>query len=133
MAAQVGGWEPAASLGTAHAATLDRLAQTLADDALALQDADARQLREVTHAAPSEHEALFAGCGSERLAGWIKVLTLADETVPGCEAGAKSPVIRMARLLRARGDYPDDLTSWIKSASSNRFLPYGSLMDRLSG
>ncbi len=133
MAADVGGWEPAASLGAAHAETLDRLAQTLADDALAFQEADVRRLREVTHAAPTEHEALFAGCCSERLAGWIKVLTLADETVPGCEARAKSPVIRMARLLRTRGEYPDDLTPWIKSVSSNRFLPYGSLMDRLNG
>jgi hypothetical protein len=131
MAADVGAWEPAAQLGEAHAEVLDRLAEALRGDALAVGDADARRLREVVHAPPPELESLLASCSSTRLAGWIKVLTLADEAVPGCEAGAQSPVIRMARLLRSRGDFPEDLSPWIKSVSSNRFLPYGSLMDRL--
>ena len=67
----------------------------------------------------------------QRLVGWARALTLAEESIPGCEGGAKSPVIALARLLRSRGDYPHDLTPWIKQVSSNRFLPYGSLMDRL--
>ena len=71
------------------------------------------------------------GRESARLTGWLKALVLAEESIPGCDAGAKSPAIQLARLLRERGDYPGELTAWIKSVSSNRFLPYGSLADRL--
>jgi hypothetical protein len=49
----------------------------------------------------------------------------------GFETGPKSPVIALARALRKRGEYPDDLTAWIKVNTDNRFLPHGSLMDRL--
>ena len=80
---------------------------------------------------PDERAGLFDDEPSPRLVGWARALTLAEETIPGCEGGAKSPVIALARLLRSRGDYPHDLTLWIKRVSSNRFLPYGSLMDRL--
>jgi hypothetical protein len=40
-------------------------------------------------------------------------------------------VIPLARLLKSRGDYPEDLTAWIRAHTGNRFLPYGSLLDRL--
>ena len=42
-------------------------------------------------------------------------------------------MIALARLLRERDDYSAELTAWIRSVSSNRFLPYGSLSDRLKG
>ncbi len=60
----------------------------------------------------------------------IRLFTVA-ERLPGWEAGAKSPVIPLARQLKKRGRYPEALTAWIKSQTDNRFLPYGSLMDRL--
>ena len=69
---------------------------------------------------------------SDALVGWIRFLTLAEARLPGFEAGARSPVILIARVLRNRGDYPQDLTAWIKANSDNRFLPYGSLADRLT-
>ncbi len=50
------------------------------------------------------------------------------ENLPGCEAGEKSPVIPLARLLRQRGARPDkDLLKWIRGVNNNRFLPYGPL------
>jgi hypothetical protein len=67
---------------------------------------------------------------SGQIVALVKFFTLA-ERLPGWEAGARSPVIPMAAVLKARGDYPDDLTGWIKAHTDNRFLPYGSLMDRL--
>ena len=67
---------------------------------------------------------------SDQLIALVRLYTLA-ERLPGWEAGARSPVIALARELKQRGDYPDDLTGWIKRNTDNRFLPYGSLMDRL--
>ena len=71
-----------------------------------------------------------ADLDSAKIIALVKFFTLA-EALPGWEAGARSPVIPMAAVLKARGDYPDDLTGWIKAHTDNRFLPYGSLMDRL--
>ncbi|MXY58675.1 MAG: hypothetical protein F4Y41_20210 [Gammaproteobacteria bacterium] len=131
MDAEVGAWEPPAKLGDRHALALDRADAT--GDVLNLdQEAQAR-LREVVHGGGDEWSDFFADRSSGRLIAWLRVLTLAEETIPGCETGAKSPVIVLARLLRERGDYPAELTAWIKSVSTNRFLPYGSLMDRLRG
>lgn len=61
----------------------------------------------------------------------IRLFTLAEGAFSGWQAGAKSPVIPLAAALKQRGSYPDDLTRWIKNNTENRFLPYGSLMDRL--
>lgn len=61
----------------------------------------------------------------------IRLFTLAESRLSGWESGAKSPVVALAALMRRRDAYPKELTSWIKANTSNRFLPYGSLMDRL--
>ena len=128
---EVGAWEPAAKLGGAHARALDEAARGVSDGTLTIDESVALRVRQVVTAQAEECAALFADQESARLLGWLRALTLAEETVAGCEAGAKSPVIALARLLRERGDYPEDLTAWIRTVSSNRFLPYGSLMDRL--
>ncbi len=128
---EVGAWEPAVELGEIHARALDEAAAGVAGQALTVDAANAERLRQVVNAAADARAVLFADQNSVRLLGWLRALTLAEETVPGCEAGAKSPVISLARLLRERGNYPADLTPWIKAVSSNRFLPYGSLLDRL--
>jgi hypothetical protein len=50
------------------------------------------------------------------------------ENLPGWEAGAKSPVIALARLLRDRGARLDkSLLQWLRSVNDNRYLPYGPL------
>jgi hypothetical protein len=61
----------------------------------------------------------------------IRLFTLAEAAFPAWEAGAQSPVVPLVALLKRRGTYPADLTRWIKANSENRFLPHGSLMDRL--
>ncbi len=70
------------------------------------------------------------GLSSAELTALVRFFTLA-ERLPGWESGPKSPVIVLAAVLKARGDYPPELTAWIKENTDNRFLPYGSLMDRL--
>jgi hypothetical protein len=61
----------------------------------------------------------------------IRLFTLAESVFPGWQAGARSPVVLLAATLKRRGAYPDDLTRWIKANTDNRFLPYGSLLDRM--
>lgn len=137
MSAAVGAWKPAVALGDVHAEALDESARALAAGGaqpaggLAPGEAEAERLREVVQAEGVDRRGWFAACESARLVAWLRVLTLAERDVPGCDAGAKSPVIDIARLLRERDAYPGDLTPWIRSVSSNRFLPYGSLADRL--
>lgn len=130
MDADVGAWEPPARLGDRHARALDET--DTAGDRLRLDQGAETRLREVAHAGAEAWSGFFADRSSERLVAWLRVLTLVEEAISGCETGAKSPVIVLARLLRERGDYPAGLTAWIRSVSSNRFLPYGSLMDRLN-
>jgi hypothetical protein len=74
---------------------------------------------------------LLAAEPDERLVRIAKSLTVAEMRLPGWEAGARSPVITIVRELKRRGSYPKDLTAWIKAHTKNRFLPYGSLADRL--
>lgn len=80
--------------------------------------------------AETDWKAAAGELDSVRLVALARLFTLA-ERLPGWEAGARSPVIVLAAELKKRGDYPDDLTAWIKANTDNRFLPYGSLMDRL--
>ena len=61
----------------------------------------------------------------------IRVLTVAEMKLAGWEAKAKSPVIPLVAELKRRGSYRKELTAWIKAHTTNRFLPHGSLMDRL--
>jgi len=61
----------------------------------------------------------------------IRYFTLGEAAHASWQAGAKSPVVVLARALKAQGAYPSELTGWIKQHSKNRFLPHGSLMDRL--
>ena len=82
------------------------------------------------HDDKSDWKAAAAELASSQLVSLVRLFTLA-ERLPGWEAGARSPVIPLAAALKDRGDYPDDLTAWIKANTDNRFLPYGSLMDRL--
>ena len=129
MDAEVGAWEPPERLGDQHARILDAAETT--GDRLDVDEGAETCLRVVANAGAGACSGFFADRSSGRLIAWLRVLTLAEESVPGCDVGAKSPVIVLARMLRERGDYPPELTAWIKSVSSNRFLPYGSLMDRL--
>lgn len=50
------------------------------------------------------------------------------ENLPGWEAGAKSPVIPLAKMLRQRGVRLDKaLLQWLRVVNDNRYLPYGPL------
>ncbi len=65
----------------------------------------------------------------DELADLVRFFAVVEAQVSGCEVGKRSPAIACARELRARGAYPASLTPWLRKHSSNRFLPYGSLLD----
>jgi len=75
--------------------------------------------------------AAVAERSSPEVESLVRFFTLAEEAIGGWQAGDKSPVIALVKVLKGRGDYPAELTRWIKANTSNRFLPRGSLMDRL--
>jgi hypothetical protein len=62
----------------------------------------------------------------------VRLFTIV-EVLPGFEAGARSPVIALARRLKTRMDAEAyrDVVRWVRAHTDNRFLPHGSLQDRL--
>jgi hypothetical protein len=74
---------------------------------------------------------LAQGLDSDQVIQLVKLFTLAESAFPAWESGPRSPVVPLVALLKSRDAYPGDLTRWIKANTSNRFLPHGSLMDRL--
>ncbi len=111
-------------------ARLRQAAEQLDADDFGLSAAEVADLARLARHPEADWEAPLASLDSDTLLALLRLYTLA-EALPGWEAGAKSPVIPMAAELRRRGDYPEALTAWIKSNTDNRFLPYGSLLDRL--
>lgn len=92
---------------------------------------DIAELAAVSRHPDVDWEARSAGLSDSDAIGLIRLFTLAEGAFPSWQAGAKSPVVPLAATLKRRGAYPDDLTRWIKANTENRFLPYGSLLDRM--
>ena len=125
-------WDPAAhKLGESQRELLKQVASQIIDDKLQLEPGQFDPLQAVYLINAHTWTTFAADKSDEELVNWIKVLTLCPEQYSGITHGARSPVIPIVRVLRQRGTYPSTLTSWIRQHSSNRFLPYGSLTDRL--
>ena len=129
----VGTWDPATApaLGDQHLELIKKACRHLDAADLGLTMAERGELLPLMTAAAEVWAERIDSASSEDLVAWIRFLTLAETRLPGFEAGARSPVIPIARVLRARGDCPEDLNAWIRANTDNRFLPYGSLADRL--
>lgn len=125
-------WDPAKnSLRDLHRVILSKGAQQLEQGDLCLSDTDQAELRSILLLGASSWEKFVDSIDSTTIIAWVKVLTISEQEYSGFECGAKSPVIPLVRVLKRRNEFPSDLTSWIKSHSRNRFLPHGSLLDRL--
>ncbi len=73
--------------------------------------------------------ALAENFDSEEIVHLIRFFTAAEMKLPGWEAGAKSPVVWLVKTLRKRGTPPTrELLLWIKSNSTNKYLPNGALI-----
>ena len=129
----VGAWDPAEQIGELTDSVLAELlaaADCLDRENLGLSAADASRLA-ATARLPAEAWQPASALDDEQLIRLVRLYTLAEERFPEWSAGSASPVIALCRLLRGRGAWPTDLTAWIKARSDNKFLPYGSLADRL--
>lgn len=129
----VGAWDPAEQIRALDASVLAELteaAKRLHLDGFGLSAAAAGRLAATVHLAPEAWRAA-EGLADDDLIALVRFYTLAEGRFAEWKAGAKSPVIALCRMLRSRGAWPADLTAWIKANSDNRFLPYGSLADRL--
>lgn len=129
----VGTWDPGdrVTLSARHLECVRRAATHLEDADFSLDEGELELLAPVMSLDADQWDAVARDEDPLELVAWIRFFTLAEARLPGFEAGAKSPVIPLARALRQRGAYPADLTAWIRAHSDNRFLPHGSLLDRL--
>ncbi|MGB5325866.1 MAG: hypothetical protein WBN40_10640, partial [Pseudomonadales bacterium] len=58
----------------------------------------------------------------------MRFFTCAEMQLPGWQAGDKSPVIAINKILKRRGHKLDKaMLGWIRQHSDNRFLPNGPL------
>lgn len=64
----------------------------------------------------------------ESLVQLVRFFTLAEMQLDGWDAGKRSPVIYLVRILKARDAFDEELRRWIKSNTDNRYLPYGSAL-----
>ena len=128
----VGSWEPdEPALSDVHRKILDVAIKALSQPQLGLSADQQNSIRQAVRASAESWRDFAQEQSSAEITNWIRALTRAEMKLSGFELGARSPVIALIRLLKQRGEYPDDLTEWVKEHTDNRFLPYGSLSDRL--
>ncbi len=128
----VGVWQPdALKLDAAVVARLVGAAAHLDDADLGLSAQEITQFAFVMQRGADDWRPLLSDVADAQLVQLTKFFTLAEMQLAGWEALSRSPVIPIVSELRRRKCYPDDLTAWIKARTTNRFLPYGSLLDRL--
>jgi hypothetical protein len=117
------------------------LGKTLVEQALAAARAqdDGAELRltadEAAMLAPATTHpgwgAAAQDLSTEELIMLIRLFTLGEGQFSSWQAGAKSAVVKLVRVMKQRKEMTPELTAWIKANSDNRFLPHGDLMDRL--
>ena len=130
----VGTWNPAEQVTELSAPVLDELLAAAArsgDEDFGLSPADIERLAGCALTNRANWRATSQTLRDDQTIALIRFYTLAEGRFPAWKAGSNSPVIVLAKALRARGAWPTDLTAWIRAHTDNRFLPYGSLMDRL--
>jgi hypothetical protein len=62
------------------------------------------------------------------LVALVRFFTLAEMQLSGWEAGNRSPVIPLVKILKQRDQFSPELRKWIKASTDNRYLPYGSAL-----
>lgn len=134
-ASAVASWQPPAAGTLPDTAVLRRLGalQRDAGEALPELPEDLRSpLQGAMRAPRGALDDVIAALDSEDLPPLIRFFTRI-EAQPGWEAGERSPVVPLMRHWRrtATPEDVDALVRWVKSHTDNRFLPHGSLQDRL--
>ena len=129
----VGAWDPAeqiVELSDSVLAELLAAADCLDEEDFGLSVAQVSRLAATVRLRPEAWRPA-AALDDQQVIRLVRLYSLAEGRFPEWKAGSASPVIALCRLLRRRSAWPADLTAWIKAHSDNKFLPYGSLADRL--
>lgn len=126
-------FDPSAAGAVLDGATVARLLEAAAVEPpeFGLSALERASLASLATAPASDWTLASAELADAEVESLVRFYTLAEETISGWQAGDKSPVIALVKVLKSRGVYQREMTRWIKANSSNRFLPHGSLMDRL--
>ena len=77
---------------------------------------------------PEETWAVAESLTDRQVEDLARFFTLAEVQFAGWDAGKRSPVIPLVRILKKRGSFRSELRRWIKSHTDNRYLPYGSAL-----
>ena len=101
----------------------------LSDDELALSDTDVARFTAL--ASHPDWSVLAETLNDTEISALIRVFTLGEMQYSSWAAGEKSPVVSLVKVLKKRGAYTTEFTRWIKTHTTNKFLPHGSLLDRL--
>ncbi|MYD46203.1 MAG: hypothetical protein F4W92_07615 [Gammaproteobacteria bacterium] len=126
-------WDPTLyTLGQTHRDLLNLVVANTTDNQLQLTLEQLDSLRAIFLIDARTWTEFASDKKDAEVVSWIKLFTLCPEQYSGFDREDDSPVIALVRVLRLRGGYPTYLTAWIKQHSTNRFLPHGSLADRLS-
>ena len=129
---ELGQWNPkVVELTREHGRLLTKAASNLDATNLGLSATELGDLRPVLQKERKTWESFVENESADTIVGWIKSLTLLERDVSGFEFGDRSPVITLYRILNQREQLPADLLAWIKNHTTNRFLPFGSVFDRL--
>ena len=130
----VGTWNPSEQITELSNAVLGELLAAAghpSENDFGLSPTDVERLAGAAHANLVDWQNATQHLDDDDLLALVRFYALAEARFNSWQAGANSPVIVMARALRQRGAWPAGLTAWIKSHTDNKFLPYGSLLQRL--
>ncbi|MCE2437567.1 MAG: hypothetical protein J4F97_06110 [Pseudomonadales bacterium] len=125
-------WDPAQSnLTSADVQILARASAGMDHPDLGLSKKEQAELLAAARKKSDTWQQLAVESSAEDVCSWVKALTLAEGRLSGFALGPNSPVIVLIRHLKRRGVLPAELLRWVRAHTTNRFLPYGSLQDRL--
>lgn len=94
-----------------------------------LDDLDRASLQRWIGLSAERWNDIFSKLGAVELVNLMRLGTLAEQHLPGCEAGERSVVIHAFHWHKQHHGQPDrELVRWIKSHTDNRFLPYGPVL-----
>ena len=77
---------------------------------------------------PEENWSVAESLPDGDIVALVRFFTLAEMQLTGWEAGKRSPVIPLVKILKARSAFTPELRKWIKASTDNRYLPNGAAL-----
>ena len=75
-----------------------------------------------------ESWAVAAALSDDDIVVLVRFFTLAEMQLAGWEAGKRSPLVPMVKILKSRGVFTPELRKWVKANTDNRYLPNGAAL-----